>query len=226
VKTVLRKLANGGTEIVRQSEDVHAMPANIESIEKRAGAVWSQCVDFVRKRDGVSESRAVDIALADPAFREAYTLQSDCYLQRMAKLGSGGWPGGTPHGSSSSDPEHPHTESEHHEGGDEALSRYRREHGNKQYRKFRDLVASLKASNPGWSNSKCEDEARRREPGMWMDSKQAHAPDVADAHVSTTLRKPFQPLAHDANAYRPPAGSVDAANWGLSHFAGPPYGRV
>jgi hypothetical protein len=210
VKIMLMKRAhpNGGTEIVldKRQQLQEAVMENAR-LKREAFRVWEEQVADICKRDGCSRSAAIDQLQQSEVGSRLWAIIKNFNGAEVAKLGDGTLPRALPgpnggggrepsrthsRGHGGSPPADPFDSTEHHEGGGEALSRLRAEHGNKAYRKFQDLVASLKATNPSWSESKCLDEAVRRDPDGWQMSKQA--------------RQVFQPLSHDANSGRPAYG--------------------
>jgi hypothetical protein len=122
-----------------------------------------------RVQKGLSRSRAIDSILADPDMRRIFDAAKEAHGGDLYKLGGGDWPSGTPHGASSSDPEHPHTESEHHEGGAEALDRYRRERQAKSLHKFTQAVEA-EMTKDGCSRSEAMDRVMRKNPELWSEA--------------------------------------------------------
>jgi hypothetical protein len=185
--------------LMKRVEEDKAMPAI--DIEKRASATWESAVSLIQKQQNCTRSRAVDVALANPAFREAFDLARDVHLFRMEKLGDGDWPGGTPHGSSSSDPEHPHSESQH-DAADDETARLRSAHA--ALKVYHDAVEEVRHNNPTWTHGQCHDAVQARFPATWKLAKEA---------------KGMLPPSHDGNS-PPMRGPYEGTGGGR------PYGRL
>jgi hypothetical protein len=162
--------------------------------------MWDAFVSLVERRDNVSKSRAIDIALADPTGRELWTVA------KMGPAAEFEWQADSTHGVTPN-PETPHTE--HHETGDAALSRYRQEHGRKALKQFNDHCDALVAQ--GMTRSEAQDHTMKTHPELWQQAK---------------LGK-FEPPSHDGNALRgsTPEG-VDYGNRSVSRRGQRPYGQA
>jgi hypothetical protein len=175
--------AGRGVKILLTKNEGDTMP--VAEIEKKASAIWSAGVRLVMKRDGVSENRAIDIALADPVLRQAYDLQKNLYLAKMGE-GAGEWPGG-PH--QTPDPENPHATTAHHVGvhdDDREAQRLRDVHPTKALKALTDAADAIGQANPHLSQSECLDRAAREFPHLWQRAKQArgiHLPLAADENA-------------------------------------------
>jgi hypothetical protein len=175
-------------------------------IARQAGGIWADHVAAVQKREGCTRSRAIDIALRDPAGRRAFNLVRDAGI--LQKLGGGDWPGGPSHGVSQS--ADPHDSTRHRESGDEALARYRSSHANKSLAQFNAHVDGLMSADKTLTRSRAMDRAAREQPALWAAAMGKASPSESDVHVPSNVnnpavisgpgRSPTMPPSDDANS--------------------------
>jgi hypothetical protein len=184
---------NGGTVITLAPEEP-VMP-NIDM--SKAAPLWSAYVDLIAKREGVTMSKAIDVALSDPTGKELFDIVREHNLQKMGNDGS--WPGGPTHGNTM--PDDPHRTQRHDVGAgsnDPAWKRYQ--------------AAIKKHMASGMKMSAALDQARREMSETdWSTIK---AMSVADVHIPSATPHPnnppilngpgrsptMLPLSNDANA--------------------------
>jgi len=203
---------NGGTVIRAIPEQVEE-PMLLPLLKAHAHQALAEYIELGIAK-GMTRSAALDRFIGtNPQTWRLLKMGSHDLPQPSSVNGGGGrvpspthhsGHGGTP------DPEHPHTE--HHEGGDEALSRMRAAHAKKVYRKYSDGVRAHMAS--GKTASQAHD-AMRREMSEedWATVKTVKGLDASDVHVPGALHPnnppvlngpglspTMLPLSHDGNA--------------------------
>jgi hypothetical protein len=196
-RILLRKHAGGGVELVPdKSQEVRPMNS------ATAFSMWDTYTDVIAKRDNVSKSRAIDVALRTETGRELYKLASPATGADVAKLGGGTLPQGpTPMPPTARRPD----------PTDYASSRRKddAEDGNaeRQSRRYLTRVEQLVAG--GMTPSKAHDKARAEMPDEWTAHKMM--PPSHDGNAPR-MRGPYESNYGGGSPYKMPTGNMSNSN--------------